>query len=471
MDQHKRFLEACVSIVGANGVITDPSLQESFLREWRRRKVGRALAVICPSNTEEVSSIVRLCHENHISIVPQGGNTGLVYGGIPDESGNAIVLSLRKLNRIREIDPQNNAITVEAGCILQTIQEHAADHDRLFPLSLASEGSCTIGGNLSTNAGGTAVLRYGNTRELCLGLEIVTADGRIWNGLKQLRKDNTGYDLRDLFIGAEGTLGVITAAVMKLFPKTKHQICAFVAVEDLSQSVQFLNFLQQRFNENLTAFEIMNAFSLELVARAFPHLQIPQLQKSPFYILAEISSNADVAHLNGEIENELSQALEAGLVIDVVVTQNINQAQSCWQIRESISEAQARHGKNIKHDISLPISSVPDFVEQCDQALQRYVPKCRLVTFGHLGDGNLHYNVSAPPEVTPDDFLKQQKPINHIVHQLVHQFNGSISAEHGIGTLKKEELRLYKSELEIEMMQQIKKALDPFQIMNPGKIF
>lgn len=464
------FLLACTAILGPDHVITDEVTQAPYLHEWRKRKVGKALAVLCPATTADVAAIVQLCSDYHISIVPQGGNTGLVYGGIPDQSGEAVLISLRRLNRIRNIDVNNNTMTVEAGCILQTLQEAASSHQRLFPLSLASEGSCTIGGNLSSNAGGTAVLRYGNTRELCLGLEVVTAQGLIWDGLRGLRKDNTGYDLRDLFIGAEGTLGIITAAVIKLFPPTSSQICAFIAVESIEHAVKLLSHLKRHHGEHLNAFELMNALSLKLVAAAFPSLQIPTQHNTAYYVLIEVASNHDDEKLRTQLEISLSTALESELASDAIITQNITQREQCWKIRESISEAQAHHGKNIKHDISLPISNVASFVDECNRALDNFAPGCQFVTFGHLGDSNLHYNVSAPTGMQTEVFLELQAPINRIVHDLVHQFKGSISAEHGIGELKKEELRRYKSEVELNLMRQIKQALDPLNIMNPGKI-
>lgn len=465
------FLDACINLLGAENVITEVAAQTNYLREWRKRHIGKARAVLRPGSSSEVAAIVKLCVEHKIALVPQGGNTGLVYGGIPDKSGEAVLISLQRLNRIRQVDVDNNTITVEAGCLLQALQETAISHDRFFPLSLASEGSCTIGGNLSTNAGGTAVLRYGNARELCLGLEVVTAQGEIWNGLRKLRKDNTGYDLRDLFIGAEGTLGIITAAVMKLYPRNNSQICAFVALNDIKQAVALLNQLKQYHNEHLSGFELMNAMSLKLVKSAFPDLQIPLSLAFPYYVLIEVASNTSEEQLRTDFETSIQAALEGGLVRDAVITQNLTQFENCWKIRESISEAQAHRGKNIKHDIALPISNIAPFVEHCNRELTDHAPNCQFVTFGHLGDGNLHYNVSAPDGDLPDKFLESQEDINRIVHDLVHHYDGSISAEHGIGTLKKDELRRYKSGTELDMMRQIKRALDPLNIMNPGKIF
>lgn len=465
------FLDACIDLLGAEYVITEVAAQASYLSEWRKRKIGKARAILRPGTSAEVAAVVKLCVEHKIALVPQGGNTGLVYGGIPDQSGEAVLISLQRLNRIRHVDVDNNTVTVEAGCLLHTIQEVAIAHDRFFPLSLASEGSCTIGGNLSTNAGGTAVLRYGNTRELCLGLEVVTAQGEIWNGLRCLRKDNTGYDLRDLFIGAEGTLGIITAAVMKLYPRNNVQICAFVALHNIEDAVALLNRLKQYHSEHLSGFELMNAMSLTLVESAFPDLHIPLRLNAPYYVLIEVASNTTEEQLRTELEASVAAALDYGLLSDAVITQNITQFENCWKIRESISEAQAHRGKNIKHDISLPISNIASFVEHCNRDLSNYVPNCQFVTFGHLGDGNLHYNVSAPEGILPEKFLESQEEINRIVHDLVHHYDGSISAEHGIGTLKKEELRRYKSDIELDMMRQIKRALDPLNIMNPGKIF
>lgn len=464
------LLARCRAIVGAAHVITDEAAMAPFMADWRGRYSGHGLAVVQPFDTAQVAAIVAACAAARVPIVPQGGRTGLVMGSVPDTSGQAIVLSLRRLNRIRAIDPANRTMTVEAGCILADIQAAALDAGMLYPLSLAAEGSCTIGGNLSTNAGGTAVLRYGNTRELCLGLEVVNAQGELWDGLRGLRKDNTGYALRELFIGAEGTLGVITAAVLKLYPAPRAALTALVALDSPRQAVELLGLLQARCGAALTGFELMSAFCLDLVASQFPDLPRPFADRHRQYALVELSSNESDEHAYGLLESSLGAALEAGVARDAVVATSNKQALDLWRLREHIPLAQAASGKNIKHDISLPVSRIPDFVARADAALQAAFPGCQPVTFGHLGDGNLHYNVAPPAGTAHDAFLAHQADVNRIVHDLVANFGGSISAEHGIGMLKREELARYKSPVELGMMRAIKAALDPLGIMNPGKI-
>lgn len=464
------FLDSCRSIVGTDNVLTQASDMESYLTDWRRRFTGSALAVIRPANTDEVASVVRLCALFKVPIVPQGGNTGLVLGSVPDASGSAIVLSLNRMNRIRAVDAVNNTMTVEAGCILQHVQLAAAEAGRLFPLSLAAQGSCTIGGNLSTNAGGTAVLRYGNMRELCLGLEVVTPQGEIWSGLAGLRKDNTGYDLRNLFIGAEGTLGVITAAVLKLFPQPKAQLTALAAMQTPDDALMLLTLAQSQCGAALTGFELMSEFCLHLVFKHFPKIQRPFPQPYPQYVLIELSDSESEEHAMAMLESIITTALEEGILQDAIVASSIAQSKMLWQTREHIPLAQAEEGKNIKHDVSVPISRIGGFISETDALLQQAFPQCRMVTFGHLGDGNLHYNVSPPENVPDEEFIRRQKEVNRVVHDSVHRFGGSISAEHGLGALKREEIRLYKSELEIRLMQQIKQALDPQNLMNPGKV-
>jgi FAD/FMN-containing dehydrogenase len=464
------FLQGLRSIVGVEHVITMHADMAGYLADWRGRYSGRARAVVLPMDTGQVAAVVRLCASAGVPIVPQGGRTGLVMGSVPDRSGDAIVLSLRRLNRIRAIDPANRTMTAEAGCILADIQAAAAAAGMLYPLSLAAEGSCTIGGNLSTNAGGTAVLRYGNTRDLCLGLEVVNAEGAVWDGLRGLRKDNTGYALRDLFIGAEGTLGVITAAVLKLFPAPRGMLTALVALDSPRQALALLNLLQARCGAALTGFELMSAVCMDLVAQQFPALPQPFAARHPQYALVELSSNESEAHAQALLESSIGAALEEGIARDAVVATSSHQALGLWRLREHIPLAQAAAGKNIKHDISLPVSTIPDFIVHTDAALDRAFPGCVLVTFGHLGDGNLHYNVAPPPGVAHDTFLLQQDAVNRIVHDAVVAFAGSISAEHGIGALKRDELARTKSPVELGMMRAIKAALDPLGIMNPGKI-
>lgn len=465
------FLERCAHLVGADHVLTDPAIMAPYLRDYRKRFEGKALAVIRPADTVEVAELVKLCNQHRISIVPQGGNTGLVLGSVPDRSGHSIVLSLLRMQRVRAVDPLNNTIVVEAGCLLQQVQQAADAVQRLFPLSLASEGSCTIGGNLSTNAGGTAVLHYGTARELCLGLEVVTAGGDIWNGLRGLRKDNTGYDLRDLFIGAEGTLGVITAAVLKLFPRPASTVTALAAVPTVEAALKLFHFLRANsLDTALTAFELMSDACLQLVRRHCPALRQPVLAAQPYCVLIEMSSQQNESMLQQAMESVLQQALLDELALDVVVATSIAHSAEFWALRESISDAQAAEGKNIKHDIALPISSVAAFIEQTDAQLHRHFPGCRLITFGHLGDGNLHYNVSAPTGALEEEFLNRQTEVNRVVYDSVALFAGSISAEHGLGALKRDEIQRYKSPLEMQLMRQIKAALDPNNVMNPGKV-
>ena len=464
------FLSQCRSIVGDVHVLNAPADMAPFLTDQRGRFTGKALAVLRPGSVDQVAALVRACAEHRVAIVPQGGNTGLVLGSVPDQSGAQVLLSLARLNRVRQIDAVNRTMTVDAGCILQHIQEAAAAEGCLFPLSLAAEGSCTIGGNLATNAGGTAVLRYGNTRELCLGLEVVTPQGEIWSGLRGLRKDNTGYDLRDLFIGAEGTLGIITGAVLKLSPQPKASITALAALPSPAHAQQLLVLMQDHCGASLTGFELMSRYCLDLVAEQFPQLPKPFAAPYPQYVLLELSSSESEQHAVGLLENAIGVALERGVIQDAVVATSVAQSTGLWQLREHIPLAQAKAGKNIKHDISLPVSRIADFIDATGPLLEAAFPGCQLVCFGHLGDGNLHYNVAPPPGISNDDFLLRQEKVNRLVYDSVESFGGSISAEHGIGALKRDELARYKSPVELNMMRAIKAALDPLGIMNPGKI-
>ncbi|ABR89341.1 FAD/FMN-containing dehydrogenase [Janthinobacterium sp. Marseille] len=464
------FLDACRRAIGATHVLTEAADTAPYLTDWRRRFTGKARAVLKPADTQELATLVRLCNEYKVPMVPQGGNTGLVLGGIPDESGTAAILSLTRLNRIRHVDPLNNTVTVEAGCILKNIQAAASDAGRLFPLSLAAEGSCTIGGNLSTNAGGTAVLRYGNTRELCLGLEVVTPQGDIWHGLRGLRKDNTGYDLRDLYIGAEGTLGFITAAVLKLFPQPRAQLTALAALRTPDDALRLLSLAQSYCVSALTGFELMSGFCLRLVNRHFPDMRLPFAEEHPQYVLLELSDSESEEHAQTMLEHVISTAMQQDLIQDAIVARSLAQSKAIWDIREHIPLAQAAEGKNIKHDVSLPISRIADFIRTTDALLQQAFPGARMVTFGHLGDGNLHYNVAHPEQETDQSFLQKQTAVNRVVHDSVHQHGGSISAEHGIGALKRTEILRYKSDVEMQLMRTIKQALDPLNLMNPGKL-
>jgi FAD/FMN-containing dehydrogenase len=406
-----------------------------------------------------------------VSVVPQGGNTGLVVGSVPDDSGKQVLLSTTRLNRVRELDAANRTLTVEAGCVLQTVQDVAREAGFLFPLSLAAQGSCTIGGNLATNAGGTQVLRYGNTRDLCLGLEVVTAQGQIWNGLSGLRKDNTGYDLRHLMIGSEGTLGIITAATLKLFEQPAAQMTAWASVPSLPAALDLLGLSQTRLGAGLTGFEVMGQFALSLVNQHFPQLRVPAWRKTPFAVLLELSDSESVEHAQAQLEQVLGQALEAGCVSDAIVASNLTQSQGFWHVRESISSAQAAEGLNIKHDISLPISRIPAFCDRAGDRLAHAVPGVRIVNFGHLGDGNLHYNVQAPVGQDPQRFLlEQEAAINAVVFDEVRGHGGSISAEHGIGSLKAHTLPEHKDPVALDWMRRIKAALDPDNRLNPGRV-
>jgi FAD/FMN-containing dehydrogenase len=455
--------------VGPAHVLIDGDLSAWEL-DWRKRYRGRALAVARPGSTEEVAAVVKACAKHGTAIVAQGGNTGLVGASIPDESGTQLLLSLGRMNRVRSIDAPNLAMTVDAGCVLQAAQEAAAARGLLFPLSLAAEGSCTVGGNLATNAGGTQVLRYGNARELCLGLEVVTSSGDIWNGLTGLRKDNTGYDLRDLFIGSEGTLGIITGATLKLHPQPAAVTTALAALTTLDAAVEFLQLAQARLGAALTGFEVMGRYALDLVRAHMPQLAQP-LPPGDWTVLLEQSDSESEAHAQALFEALLETALERGLIGDAAVATSLDQSNAMWHLRESIPMAQAAEGANIKHDIALPVSAIARFVASTDAALLRAFPGIRLVNFGHLGDGNLHYNVQAPAGADAAAFLREHEHgVNTVVYDAVGEFAGSISAEHGIGTLKRDELAQRKSPVALQMMRAIKQALDPNGLMNPGRV-
>ncbi len=471
------LMEDLRHIVGGAHVYTDGDLT-AWEQDWRKRSHGKALAVVRPASTDEVALVVKACAlfrkvnpASGVSIVPQGGNTGLVVGATPDESGCQIVLSLQRMKNVRSLDADNLTLTAEAGCILQSLQDCAEEADFLFPLSMASEGSCTIGGNLGSNAGGTQVLRYGNTRELCLGLEVVSAQGEVWHGLTGLRKDNTGYDLRDLFIGSEGTLGIITAATLKLYPLPAAQLTAWAAVPSLGQAIDLLGLAHRHLGAGLTGFEAMGQFALSLVTKHFPHLHVPLRLNSPYCVLLENSDHESETHARTRFEHLLETALDQGCVTDAVVAGSLSQARQLWHIRESIPLAQVEEGLNIKHDISIPVSHLSDFVQATDSLLQESIPGVRLVNFGHLGDGNLHYNVQAPEGMNAAEFLrKHEENVNSLVFDSVAKFKGSISAEHGVGSLKVNTLEKYKSPVALEMMRAIKRALDPQNLMNPGRV-
>ena len=456
-------------LLGERHVLSAAEDMASYCTDWRGRYSGSALCVALPGTTAEVAAVVRACVGAGVAgvpMVPQGGNTGLCGGATP--VCGEVLVSLRRMNRIRTIDADNNSITVEAGCTLQAVQEAAATAERLFPLSLAAEGSATLGGNLSTNAGGVQVLRYGNARDLTLGLEVVLADGRIWDGLRALRKDNTGYDLKHLFIGAEGTLGLITAATLKLFPLPRTHATAWVAVPGPAAAVRLLGRLRDAAGDNVTAFEIVGRAALDLVLRHIPGARDPLAGKPAWQVLIELSGAR--GELAAVLEQVLQQATGDGLVADAVVAASEAQTKALWALRENVSEAQKIEGVSIKHDIAVPVSCIAEFIARADAALLAAFPEVRIVCFGHIGDGNLHYNQSRPNTQSNAEFIARTGAVNRLVHDLVHQLGGSISAEHGLGQLKREEVLRYKSATEMDLMRAVKQALDPRGLMNPGKL-
>ncbi len=461
------FLERLREIIGATHILTVPFDIAPYCTDWRGRYTGQPLCVVRPGTAEEVAAVVQTCAAAGIAVVPQGGNTGLCGGATP--VGGEVLVSLTRLNRVRAIDTENNTLTVEAGCTLAAVQEAAASAGRLFPLSLAAEGTATIGGNLATNAGGVQVLRYGNARELCLGLEVVLPDGRLWNGLRGLRKDNTGYDLKHLFIGAEGTLGLITAAVLKLYSRPRQVATAWATVATPAEAVALLTRLREKIGGRVTAFELVGRPALDLVLRHIPGSRDPLATRSDWQVLIELSDTME-SDLDAPLEDTLSEAIEAGEATDAVIAKSETQAQALWQLRENISEAQKIEGLSIKHDISVPVSRLAEFITRADAALASAFPGVRIVCFGHLGDGNLHYNQSKPEAQDNTGFIAQTEAVNRIVHDLANKLGGSISAEHGLGQLKREEILRYKSSIEMDMMRSIKLAFDPHQLMNPGKI-
>ena len=463
-------LDRLRAIAGEKGVLDAPGDIAPYLRDYRGLYRGRSPLVLRPASVAEVSAILRLCNEARIGVVPHGGNTGYCAGATPDESGEQIVLSLARLNRVRSVEPLNYAITVEAGCILANVQQVAAAAERYFPLSLGAEGSCQIGGNLSTNAGGTAVLRYGMARDLVLGLEVVLADGSVLDGLNSLRKDNTGYDLKSLFIGAEGTLGVITAATLKLFPAVATRATAFVAIADMEVAVRLLGELRAASADRMTACEIMGRAAMELVTRHVPGASDPFAAPHPWYLLLELQSALASEPLNELLETVLGAAMERGEVLDAVIAASGAQRSALWKLRESIPEAMVAEGAQIKHDVSVPIASLPAFSAEASAWILRRVPGARLITFGHIGDGNLHFNVSQPVGADQEKFLARWGEVNAVVDKIVLKYQGSISAEHGIGKLKRDTLPKVKDPVALELMRGLKRMLDPNGILNPGKV-
>jgi FAD/FMN-containing dehydrogenase len=457
-------------VVGPSGVVTEPAEMAGYLADWRNAYAGTAAAVVRPASTDEVAGVMRLCHRAGVAVVPQGGNTGMCGGAVPDTSGRQLVVSLTRMRRIRDLDVANQTITVEAGAILQAVQEAAAGSGKLFPLSLGAQGSCTIGGNLATNAGGTGVLRYGTMRDLTLGLEVVLPDGRIWNGLRGLRKDNTGYDLKQLFIGAEGTLGIITAAVLKLFPALRSRVTAWVALPEIQAAIDLIGIVRDVAGDRLTGFEIMSRQSVDFVLRHSPAARDTFADRHPWYALVELSDSLPVAGLDEVIESALESAVQRDLVVDAVVASSAAQAAALWALREGISEAQNHEGPSLKHDITVPISSIPAFVQRTDQELEEAAPGIRIVTYGHAGDGNVHYNLSKPLGSDDDDFRARAADFARIIYDQTLAFNGSISAEHGLGQSKLGIIADYKDSCELALMREIKQQFDPRGLMNPGKV-
>ncbi len=455
-------------IVGREHAITDPDQQLPYLREWRDKYDGRSALVLRPGSTDEVARIMQLAHELDLAVVPQAGNTGLVGGQIPHRG--EIVVSVARLNRIRHIDPAGTSMTVEAGLTLAEAQAAAEKAGRLFPLSLPSEGSCRIGGNLGSNAGGVGVLAFGNTRQLVLGLEVVLADGRVWNGLKALKKDNTGYDLRDLFIGSEGTLGSITAAVLKLFPRPAETTTAFVALADIEKALDLFSLASEHAGANLTAFEFMQRFPVDLVLAHIDGARDPFPATYPWYVLLEVSGLKADGTAQGTMERMLEDAAERGIILDAAVAASLTQARDFWRLREAVSEAQKPAGGVIKHDISVPVARIPEFIRRANAIVEELCPGSRPIALGHFGDGNVHYNIVQPVGMQKDAFLALWDRMMEAVHALAADMDGSISAEHGIGVMKRDELKRFKSEVELDLMRRIKSALDPKGILNPGKV-
>lgn len=458
------------AVVGPEGTIEDPTDIAPYCVAWRDGWQGAVPIVLRPANTAEVAAIVSICAETRTPIVPQGGNTGLTGASQPHNDMSEVIVSTSRMRKVREVDVLNDTVTVEAGVVLAEIQRLAADNDRLFPLSLGAEGSCQIGGNIATNAGGTQVLRYGNTRNLVLGLEVVLPDGRIWDGLRGLRKDNTGYDLKHLFIASEGTLGIITAAVLKLVPRPTAVETAWLALQSPEQAVSLLAHMRARFGEQVTAFELMQRSLIDLLLEGVPGNEDPLSEPHPWYVLVEIGGQGAPGSLSEPFADALAAAFEAELVTDAVIAASGAQAQRFWKMREELSEAQKAAGGTLGHDISVPVSRIPQFLAEADVALEAAYPGIRLCSFGHVGDGNLHYNPVRPKGWSVEQFRAEKPTVNTIVHDLVVKHGGSISAEHGIGRMRLDENERLKSATELDMMRTLKRAFDPLNIMNPGKV-
>ena len=465
-----RLIAHLANIVGDNNAITDTELQEPYLREWRDRYIGKTPLVLRPDTTDQVSQILKALNEARVGVVPQSGNTGLVGGQIPSEDATQVLLSLSRLKRIRSLASNKQHMTIEAGLELEKVQQYAKEQDRLFPLAMASQGSAQIGGTLATNAGGVNVLAYGTARNLVLGLEVVLADGKILNGLKALKKDNTGYDLKDLFIGSEGSLGIITAAVLKLFPRPSDTATALLALDSLEDIARLFEQVTATAPLNLTAFEFMPDLALQFVTRHHRETRLPVSSRHAWYVLLEISEHTPGTTAHKRLEEQVTKALEEGHIKDGVIASSLKQSRGLWQLRELISQAQKPEGGSIKHDISVPILQIPEFIKTASQIVENMCPGARPVPFGHYGDGNIHYNISQPIPMDRDQFLEKWDDMSEAIHDLVDEMGGSISAEHGIGQMKRQALMRFKSEVELQTMRTIKQALDPNGILNPGKV-
>ena len=470
MEQYRVFIEKCQQLIGTAYVYTSDTEKSPFLTDWSKRYSGNAIAVLRPKNTEEVAALVTLCQAEDIAIVPQGGNTGLCGGATPQSKGSSVVISTIRMNQIRELDLDNSTITLDAGVILSHAQEAALSAGKLFPLSLAAEGSCTIGGNLGTNAGGVQVLRYGNMRDLTLGIEVVTPSGSIFNGLRGLRKDNTGYSLKDLYIGSEGTLGIITGATLKLYPLPQSKASSLVAIKDINCAIKLIHKARESCNADLTAFELISTRALNLIPNKVKNLGSIVDTPSGWVVLLEFSSMEKEDQSRIQLEKFLSEAFELELITDAVIASSIQQSKDLWSIREGIPEAQLKLGNIVKHDISLPISNISDFITETEDKLNQLWPNMQTIIFGHVGDGNLHYNLASLSPDLSSELETRRQSINQLVHNQVYAYAGSFSAEHGIGQAKRAELPLRKSPVELELMREIKKALDPKNLMNPGKV-
>ncbi|MGQ0675093.1 MAG: FAD-binding oxidoreductase [Rhodospirillales bacterium] len=464
------LLDRLRAALGPKGFIDETRAMAPHLKDWRGLYSGTSPAVLFPASTEEIAKAVAACAEAGVGVVPQGGNTGLVGAGVPRHASGEIVVNLKRMNRVRLIDAADYTMVAEAGCVLADLQKAAESADRLFPLSLGAEGSCQIGGNLSTNAGGINVLRYGNARELVLGLEVVLPDGRVWNGLRRLRKDNTGYALKHVFIGAEGTLGIITAAALRLFPRPRETATAFAALRDLDAAVELLAILRAGSGDAVSSFELVPRMAIDLCLRHLPGIADPLKDRHAWCALIEFTGTVADGRTAAALEASLAAALDRGVIVDATIAQSQDQAKKIWRIREELPEAQVRAGANIKHDVSVAVSQVPEFIRRADAALKSLVPGAETLAFGHVGDGNVHYNLCPPPGADLAAFIAKTEAVGKIVYGIAAEMDGSFSAEHGIGQLRRQALLQYRSPLEVELMRSLKRALDPKGLMNPGKV-